>query len=251
MGIGACATAAAARCRTNAEPAFRIDSARRHTEEEAHGGPSVPAGPRRSKCHTWLPFSNARQQAQGLVAVLAGGVLASVPTNLPVDGSRSHHGTDRPTGPFPSSYPRPAIPPRPEPPTTSARTPFSVRLPNLPRAEPEPEEAGRAAHQAPPATLLTTVNRRLDCADDQIATPRPAPRAGDPVRGSAWMAGRTVERSCAGRLFCPHGERAGCIVPLWSKPRVAANHTRQIRSKVDSCPHGDHSGQGDEKQDTP
>jgi hypothetical protein len=32
---------------------------------------------------------------------------------------------------------------------------------------------------------------------------------------------------------------------------VAENHARQIRSKVDSCPHGDLPGQGDEEQDTP
>ena len=65
------------------------------------------------------------------------------------------------------------------------------------------------------------------------------------------MAGRTVERPCAGRLLCPHASRGGCIVSVWSTPRVAENHARQIRSKVDSCPHGDIPGQGDEEQDTP
>ena len=54
-----------------------------------------------------------------------------------------------------------------------------------------------------------------------------------------------------GRLFCPYASRGGCIVSVWSTPRVAENHARQIRSKVDSCQHGDLPGQGDEEQDTP
>lgn len=54
-----------------------------------------------------------------------------------------------------------------------------------------------------------------------------------------------------GRLLCPQASRGGCIVSVWSAPRVAEHHARQIRNRVDACPDGDHSGQGDEEQDTP
>ena len=54
-----------------------------------------------------------------------------------------------------------------------------------------------------------------------------------------------------GRLFCPHATRGGCIVSVWSTPKVAENHARQIRNRVDSCPHGDLPGHDDEDRDTP
>ena len=40
-----------------------------------------------------------------------------------------------------------------------------------------------------------------------------------------------------GRLYCPRSTREGCIISIWSTPRVPENHARQIRQKVDSCPH--------------
>lgn len=40
-----------------------------------------------------------------------------------------------------------------------------------------------------------------------------------------------------GRLFCPMSSREGCIISVWSTPRVPENHARQIRRAVDSCPH--------------
>lgn len=40
-----------------------------------------------------------------------------------------------------------------------------------------------------------------------------------------------------GRLFCPFSSRSGCIISVWSTPRNADNHARQIRKVVDSCPH--------------
>ena len=62
------------------------------------------------------------------------------------------------------------------------------------------------------------------------------------------MAGRTVERPCVGEIVLPPSlprglHRVGVV--------DAENHARQIRNRVDSCPHGDHSGQDDEGQDTP
>ena len=41
-----------------------------------------------------------------------------------------------------------------------------------------------------------------------------------------------------GRLFCPSGTRDGCIISVWSTPRVPINHARQIVRTVDLCPHG-------------
>ena len=62
------------------------------------------------------------------------------------------------------------------------------------------------------------------------------------------MAGRTVERPCVGEIVLPPSlprglHRVGVV--------DAENHARQIRNRVDSCPHGDLPGQGDEGQDTP
>ena len=61
-----------------------------------------------------------------------------------------------------------------------------------------------------------------------------------PSNGHAW-----------GRLFCPRSTREGCIVSVWSTPRVGENHARHIRSKVDSCPHRDESGPCDEENEAP
>jgi hypothetical protein len=52
-----------------------------------------------------------------------------------------------------------------------------------------------------------------------------------PSSGHAW-----------GRLFCPHATREGCIISVWSTPRVPENHARHIRNKVDSCPHREADG---------
>ena len=48
----------------------------------------------------------------------------------------------------------------------------------------------------------------------------------EPSDGHAW-----------GRLFCPNATREGCIVSVWSTPRVPENHARHIRREVDICPH--------------
>jgi hypothetical protein len=40
-----------------------------------------------------------------------------------------------------------------------------------------------------------------------------------------------------GRLFCPANVRGACIVSVWSTPRNAVKHARQIRKRVDRCPH--------------
>jgi hypothetical protein len=51
-----------------------------------------------------------------------------------------------------------------------------------------------------------------------------------------------------GRLYCPASTRAGCIISVWSTPRVPENHARHIRNKIDSCPHRDAAEQADTEE---
>ena len=46
------------------------------------------------------------------------------------------------------------------------------------------------------------------------------------VNGHAW-----------GKLLCPHHDREGCKIFIWSTPRSPENHAKQIRRDVDRCPH--------------
>jgi hypothetical protein len=40
-----------------------------------------------------------------------------------------------------------------------------------------------------------------------------------------------------GRLYCPEHSREGCIISIWSTPRVPEHHARLIRKLVRQCPH--------------
>lgn len=40
-----------------------------------------------------------------------------------------------------------------------------------------------------------------------------------------------------GRLYCSLEDRNGCSMSIWSTPRCAETHAKQIRRNVDSCPH--------------
>jgi hypothetical protein len=51
-----------------------------------------------------------------------------------------------------------------------------------------------------------------------------------------------------GRLFCPHHTPEGCIISVWSTPRSPENHARQIRRRVDACPHRPADGQEQEEE---
>lgn len=42
-----------------------------------------------------------------------------------------------------------------------------------------------------------------------------------------------------GFLYCPHHERGGCRRPIYSTPRNAWKHARDIRHSVDTCRHRD------------
>jgi hypothetical protein len=41
-----------------------------------------------------------------------------------------------------------------------------------------------------------------------------------------------------GHLLCPLATRDGCMISVWSTPRNAEIHARQIRREIDRCPHG-------------
>lgn len=40
-----------------------------------------------------------------------------------------------------------------------------------------------------------------------------------------------------GRLLCPFEDREGCSMSVWSTPRDADSHAKQIRRRIDACPH--------------
>ena len=48
-----------------------------------------------------------------------------------------------------------------------------------------------------------------------------------------------------GRIFCPEHSQSGCIISVWSTPRVPENHAKQIVRIIDACPHIDASVQGE------
>ena len=39
------------------------------------------------------------------------------------------------------------------------------------------------------------------------------------------------------RLKCPESSRRGCIISIWSTPRVPETHAKQIRRVIDKCTH--------------
>jgi hypothetical protein len=52
--------------------------------------------------------------------------------------------------------------------------------------------------------------------------------------GWTWTKGKG---HCWGRLWCPHGQRGGCQMSVWSTPRNPVGHARLIRKRVADCPH--------------
>lgn len=40
-----------------------------------------------------------------------------------------------------------------------------------------------------------------------------------------------------GVLYCPHGERGGCVKSVYSTPVRPENHAREIRRAAERCPH--------------
>jgi hypothetical protein len=40
---------------------------------------------------------------------------------------------------------------------------------------------------------------------------------------------------CWGRMFCPHADRSGCKISVWSTPRNPENHASTIIKIIDKC----------------
>jgi hypothetical protein len=56
--------------------------------------------------------------------------------------------------------------------------------------------------------------------------------------GRGWTFFKSRARAHAwGKLRCPHHERGGCSLNVYSTPRVPENHAEHIRKGVDKCPH--------------
>ena len=55
------------------------------------------------------------------------------------------------------------------------------------------------------------------------------------ARGWAVAIAATAHRW--GVMTCPEESRAGCRSSIWSTPRNAGNHARQIRQALNRCPH--------------
>ncbi|MBI1237349.1 MAG: hypothetical protein GC188_11760 [Alphaproteobacteria bacterium] len=49
-----------------------------------------------------------------------------------------------------------------------------------------------------------------------------------------------------GRMLCPQHDRSGCQVSVWSTPRNAANHARQLRRAGETCAHQTKGGEGED-----
>ncbi|WP_343342964.1 hypothetical protein WJT74_06580 [Sphingomicrobium sp. XHP0239] len=47
-----------------------------------------------------------------------------------------------------------------------------------------------------------------------------------------------------GAVKCPQASRDGCRMSIWSTPKSAANHAKQILRAIDACPHRPTAGEG-------
>jgi hypothetical protein len=41
-----------------------------------------------------------------------------------------------------------------------------------------------------------------------------------------------------GKIYCPAKQRGGCIIRVYSTPRVPEHHARHVREEIADCPHG-------------
>jgi hypothetical protein len=57
-----------------------------------------------------------------------------------------------------------------------------------------------------------------------------------PVKGHAWA-----------KLYCARADRDGCKVSVWSTPRNAGDHARDITRAVKRCPHQEKKEENDEE----
>lgn len=64
---------------------------------------------------------------------------------------------------------------------------------------------------------------------------------------------QTSQGHAWGRLLCPHRQRGGCAISVWSTPRNPQAHADTIRRRVARCPHGEDvvagSGEGNGEEE--
>lgn len=87
---------------------------------------------------------------------------------------------------------------------------------------------------------MTFVNTSLDNTVYNVGRPKhptkeiEAAVAYAEARGWTWRKGMG---HCWGRLLCPHHDRDGCQISVWSTPKVPEHHAKAIKRAVDRCPH--------------
>jgi hypothetical protein len=54
---------------------------------------------------------------------------------------------------------------------------------------------------------------------------------------NGWRCNMSERGHCWAILLCPQQARDGCRMSVNSTPRNPENHAKQIRRKVDNCPH--------------
>ena len=59
------------------------------------------------------------------------------------------------------------------------------------------------------------------------------------AEGKGWRYKKTGNSSHGwGKLLCPLQERDGCSMSIWSTPKDAERHAKQIVRRVNACLHG-------------
>jgi hypothetical protein len=57
------------------------------------------------------------------------------------------------------------------------------------------------------------------------------------AESKGWRVNMSKKGHCWATLLCPQEDRDGCRMIVYSTPRNPENHAKQIRRKVDRCPH--------------
>ena len=66
------------------------------------------------------------------------------------------------------------------------------------------------------------------------------------AEASGWQVVPVKKGHAWGRLYCHQHDRDGCMVSVWSTPRSAGNHARDLIRAIDRCPHQDMNEENDE-----
>ena len=67
------------------------------------------------------------------------------------------------------------------------------------------------------------------------------------AEAAGWRVTPTASGHRWGLMRCGRGDRSGCQASVWSTPRNAVAHAKQLLRLVGNCPHGREAG-GTEKE---